>query len=71
MIFLSVVGGVIVVALVLAGWYDHRVKRRGGRVRRGVGEAELDQRRFDIEVMKDPRLLGGQQDSNNWQERNP
>ena len=70
MIFLSVVGGVIVVALVLAGWYDHRVKRRGGRVRRGVREAELDQRRFDIEVMKDPRLLGGQQDWKNPQERN-
>jgi hypothetical protein len=70
MIFLSVVGGVIVVALVLAGWYDHRVKRRGGRVRRGVREAELDQRRFDIEVMKDPRLLGGQQDWKNGQERN-
>ena len=70
MIFLSVFGGVIVVALVLAGWYDHRVKRRGGRVRGGASEAELDQRRFDIEVMKDPRLLGGQQDSKNWQERN-
>jgi hypothetical protein len=68
MIFLSVVGGVIVVALILAGWYDHRVKRRGGRVRGGPSEAELDQRRFDIELMKDPRLLGGQQDSKNSQE---
>ena len=70
MIFLSVVGGVIVVALVLAGWYDHRVKRRGGRVRHGVREAELDQRRFDIEIAKDPRLHGGQQDWKNRQERN-
>jgi hypothetical protein len=68
MIFLSVVGGVIVVALVLAGWYDHRVKRRGGRVRDGGREA--DQRRLDIESMKNPWLQGGQQDWKNWQERN-
>jgi hypothetical protein len=70
MIFLSVVGGVIVVALVLAGWYDHRVKRGGGRVRVGASAAELEQRRLDIELMKDPRLIDGQQDSKNWQERN-
>jgi hypothetical protein len=68
MIFLSVVGGVIVVALVLAGWYDHRVKRRGGRVRDGGREA--DQRRLDVEAMKNPWLQGGQQDWKNWQERN-
>jgi hypothetical protein len=68
MVFLSVVGGVIVVALVLAGWYDHRVKRRGGRVRDGGREA--DQRRLDIEAMKNPWLQGGQQDWKNWQERN-
>jgi hypothetical protein len=68
MIFLSVVGGVIVVALVLAGWYDHRVKRQGGRVRDGGREA--DQRRLDIESMKNPGLQGGQQDWKNWQERN-
>lgn len=33
MIFLAVVGAVIVVALGAAAWYDHRVKRRGGRLR--------------------------------------
>jgi hypothetical protein len=68
MIFLSVVGGVIVVALVLAGWYDHRVRRRGGRVRDGGREA--DQRRLDVEAMKNPWLQGGQQDWKNWQQRN-
>jgi hypothetical protein len=68
MTLLSVVGGVIVVALVLAGWYDHRVKRRGGRVRDGGREA--DQRRLDVEAMKNPWLQGGQQDWKNWQERN-
>jgi hypothetical protein len=31
MIFLGVVGGVILVALGLAAWYDHRAKRRGLR----------------------------------------
>jgi hypothetical protein len=68
-IFLSVVGGAIVVALVLAGWYDHRVKRRGRRVRDGGREA--DQRRLDMEVMmKNSWLQDGQQDWKNWQERN-
>jgi hypothetical protein len=68
MIFLSVVGGAIVVALVLAGWYDHRVRRRGGRVRDGGREA--DQRRLDVEAIKNPWLQGGQQDWKSWQERN-
>ena len=31
MIFLGIVGGVIIVALGLAAWYDHRAKRRGSR----------------------------------------
>jgi hypothetical protein len=32
MIFLGVIGGVILVALGLAAWYDYRIKRRGLRV---------------------------------------
>ena len=39
MIFLGVVGGVILVALGLAAWYDHRAKRRGWRV--GTSTKEL------------------------------
>lgn len=68
MTFLSVAGGVIVVALVLAGWYDHRVKRRGGRVR--IDSGDSDQRRFDVEYLKKPWPQGGQQNRKNWQERN-
>ena len=64
MIFLSVVGGVIVVALALAGWYDHRVKRSGGRVRDGGREA--DQRRLDVDAMRSPWLQGGGQSWKNW-----
>ena len=67
MIFLSVIGGVIVVTLVLAGWYDHRVKRRGGRVRNGGREA--DQRRLDVDSMRNPMFQGGRQDWKNWRER--
>ncbi len=32
MIFMGVIGGVIVVAVGLAAWYDHRVRRRGEQV---------------------------------------
>lgn len=32
MIFLIVVASVVVVSLALAGWYDHRERRRGERV---------------------------------------
>jgi hypothetical protein len=39
MIFLGVVGGVILVALGLAAWYDHQAKRRGWRV--GTSTKEL------------------------------
>jgi Flp pilus assembly protein TadB len=64
MIFLSVVGGVIVVALALAGWYDHRVKRHGGRVRDASREA--DQRRLDVDVSGSPWAQGGAQSWKNW-----
>jgi hypothetical protein len=39
MLLLEVVGGVILVALGLAAWYDQRTKRRGQRA--GVSTKEL------------------------------
>jgi hypothetical protein len=34
------------------------------------GGREADQRRLDVEAMKNPWLQGGQQDWKNWQQRN-
>jgi hypothetical protein len=59
-IFLSVVGGVIVVALGLAAWYDRRAKRRGWRVSPSSGQAVW--RAMDIESMNDPTVHGDHQD---------
>ena len=56
MIFLAVVGGVIIIALGLAGWYDHRAKRRGWRV--GPSSEEAFQHRMDVESMNNPIVQG-------------
>lgn len=68
MVFLSVVGGVIVVVLVLAGWYDHRVKRRGGHV--SVDAGDSSQRHFDVEYRKKPWSQSGQPERKNLPGRN-
>ena len=58
MIFLIIVGGVIVVALGLAAWYDHRAKRHGWRVnpssRGAIGHS------MDWESTTDPKVQGDQ-----------
>jgi FtsZ-interacting cell division protein ZipA len=62
MIVLIVVGALIVVALVVAGWYDHRAKKRGWHV--GISRQEVFQHRMDVESMdKNPIALGGEQKS--------
>lgn len=65
-IFLAVVGGVIIVALGLAAWYDHRAKRRGGRV--GASTEEALQNRMDLE-MNNPMVQGGNEDWMTWRRR--
>ncbi len=67
MIFLAVVGGVIIVALGLAGWYDHRAKRRGWRV--GPSSEEAFQHRMDVESMNNPMVQGGKEDCMTWRQR--
>jgi hypothetical protein len=53
MIFLEVVGGVILVALGLAAWYDHRAKRRG--LRFGTPAKELPHEKVPGIVAMSPR----------------
>lgn len=67
MIFLGVVGGIIVVALGLAIWYDRRAKRRGWRV--GVSSEEAFQHRMDVKAIDNPTLQGGRQDWMTWRRR--
>jgi len=67
MIFLAVVGGVIVIALGLAGWYDHRAKRRGWHV--GPSGKEAFQHRLDVETMNNPMVQGGKEDWMTWRQR--
>jgi hypothetical protein len=67
MIFLAVVGGVIIIAVGLAGWYDHRAKRRGWRVGPSTGEAF--QHRMDVESMNNPMVQGGKEDWMTWRQR--
>lgn len=66
-IFLGVVGGVIVVALGLAVWYDHRAKQRGWRV--GPSTEEALQHRMDVESMNNPMVQGGDQGHLTWRQR--
>jgi hypothetical protein len=69
MMVLIVVGALIVVALGLAGWYDHRAKKRGWHV--GISGQEAFQHRMDVESMdKNPMTLGGEQESwMTWRKR--
>ncbi len=67
MLFLGIVGGVIIVALGLAAWYDHRAKRRGWRVGPSTGEAF--QHRMDVESMDNPIVQGGNEDWMTWRSR--
>jgi hypothetical protein len=60
MIFLGIVGGVIIIAVGLAAWYDHRAKRRGWRVSASTEEAF--QNRMDVDAVKNPMVQGGRQD---------
>jgi hypothetical protein len=60
MIFLGIVGGVIIIAVGLAAWYDHRAKRRGWRV--GASTEEALQNRMDVDSVRNPMLQGGRQD---------
>jgi hypothetical protein len=60
MIFLGIVGGIIIVVVGLAAWYDHRAKRRGWRV--GASTEEAFQNRMDVESVKNPVVQGGKQD---------
>ena len=67
MIVLVVIGGVIIIALGLAGWYDHRAKQRGWR-RRAFGK-EAFQHRMDVDAMKNPMVQGGKEDWMTWRQR--
>jgi len=68
MIFLAVVGGVIIIALGLAAWYDRRAKRRGWRV--GASTEEALQHRMDVESIKNPAMQIGK-DRMTWRQRDP
>jgi hypothetical protein len=54
MIFLAVVGGVIVIALGLAAWYDHQAKRRGWRVGASTEEALQHRRSRNLTTERGP-----------------
>jgi hypothetical protein len=60
MIFLAVVGGVIIIALGLAAWYDRRAKRRGWHVGASTGEAL--QHRMDVESIQNPAIVACHRD---------
>ena len=66
MIVLAIIGGVILIILSLAAWYDHRVKRRGGRV--GVSTGEALNHRMDVESIKNPAMQLGE-DWMTWRQR--
>jgi hypothetical protein len=61
MIVLEVIGGVVVVAVGGAAWYDHWARRRGWRT--GVSTSEARQNRMDVEDI-DGAL--GQGESRGW-----
>jgi len=65
MIFLAIVG-VIIIAVGLAAWYDHRAKRRGWHV--GVSTDEAFHHRMDVESMSNPAMQGNQ-DWMTWRKR--
>jgi len=67
MIFLAVVGGLIIIALGLAAWYDRRAKRHGWRV--GASTKEAFQHRMDVESMNNPMVQGGKEDWMTWRQR--
>ena len=67
MIVLAIIGGVIIISLGLAGWYDHRAKRRGWRVGASTGEAL--NHRMDVESMSNPDMQVGNQDWMTWRQR--
>ncbi len=67
MIVMAVIGGVIIIVLGLAAWYDHRAKRRGWR-RRAFAE-EAFQHRMDVDSMKNPMVQGGKEDWMTWRQR--
>jgi hypothetical protein len=66
-IFLGIIGGVVIVALGLAVWYDHRAKRRGQRVRASSNEAL--QNRMDVDSLRGQMAQGGKQDWMTWRQR--
>jgi hypothetical protein len=61
LIVLEVIGGVIVVAIGLAAWYDHRARRHGWRT--GVSSQEAAQNRMDVEAIDSPV---GQGEARGW-----
>ena len=67
MIVIAVLGGVIIIALGLAAWYDYRAKRRGWR-RRAFAE-EAFQHRMDVDSMEKPMVQGGKEDWMTWRQR--
>ena len=67
MIFLGIVGGVIIIAVGLAAWYDHRAKRRGWRV--GASTEEALQNRMDVEAIDSPLGQGETQGWMTWRQR--
>jgi hypothetical protein len=57
--FWAVVGVVIAVVLALAGLYDYRLRRRGGRFK--LTDKEAYQNRVDAAMRADPSFPGGLQ----------
>jgi hypothetical protein len=55
---MAVIGGVIVLALAVAGLYDYRARRQGKRFRLTTKEAF--QNRVDAEIRANPMFTGGQ-----------
>lgn len=64
---LEVVVGVFIVAVALAAWYDHRVRRHGWRT--GVSAQEAFQNRMDVEAIDGPLSQGETKDWMTWRRR--
>ena len=67
MIVLAVIGGVIIIVLSLAAWYDRRAKRHGWHV--GVSTGEALNHRMDVESMSNPNMQVGNEDWMTWRQR--
>ena len=67
MIAIAVIGGLVVIGLAAAGWYDYRARRRGRHF--SLTNNEALQNRVDCDVRANPSFSGGQDWTNRGSRR--